>query len=77
MLLFLKVLWGYWECDLTFGDASYYFQKAVFWQESGPVDIVWSARQSKKNFWIRLSCQNGVAGQYIAFFIRSLENDGN
>ena len=38
----LKVLWGYWDRDLTFGDTSSYFIHAVEWHKDGQVNIVWS-----------------------------------
>jgi len=41
-LLAAKVLWGYWERDLTFGDTSSYFRDAVRWHQNGQVNIVWS-----------------------------------
>jgi hypothetical protein len=38
----IKVLWGYWERDLTFGDTSNYFESAMLWAYSHQVNIVWS-----------------------------------
>lgn len=42
LLLLLKVLWNYWERDLTSGDTSSYFQIAYTWAMSHEVNIVWS-----------------------------------
>ncbi len=42
LLLTAKVLWGYWERDLTFGDTSSYFGDATRWYQKGQVNIVWS-----------------------------------
>lgn len=42
LLLIIKLLWGYWERDLTFGDTSHYFRDAVRWHQNGEVNIVWS-----------------------------------
>ncbi len=42
LLIVIKLLWGYWERDLTFGDTSSYFQHAVQWHQNGEVNIVWS-----------------------------------
>ena len=41
-LIVVKVLWGYWQRDLTFGDTASYFVKAVSWHQFGRVNIVWS-----------------------------------
>lgn len=38
----VKVLWGYWNRDLTFGDTAAYFVRAVTWHRFAQVDIVWS-----------------------------------
>ncbi|WAR46605.1 hypothetical protein [Methylomonas rapida] len=40
--ILIKVLWGYWERDLTFGDTSSYFKHAVLWHLNSQVNIVWS-----------------------------------
>ena len=42
LLLVIKLLWGYWARDLTYGDTSSYFQDAVRWHLNGQVNIVWS-----------------------------------
>jgi len=42
VLLMTKVLWGYWDRDLTYGDTAGYFCSAVFWHASKKVNIVWS-----------------------------------
>ncbi len=42
ILLMTKVLWGYWERDLTFGDTSYYYIEAVRWHLLRSVNIIWS-----------------------------------
>lgn len=41
-ILCVKILWGYWARDLTFGDTSSYFRNAVIWAEARQVNIVWS-----------------------------------
>jgi hypothetical protein len=40
--LLLKVLWGYWARDLTFGDTSSYFRDATTWSRTREINIVWS-----------------------------------
>lgn len=42
LVLMVKVLWGYWDRDLTFGDTSMYFLDAVRWYQAGQVNFVWS-----------------------------------
>jgi hypothetical protein len=42
ILLMTKVLWGYWERDLTYGDTASYFRDAALWHASKMVNIVWS-----------------------------------
>jgi hypothetical protein len=42
LALLIKVLWGYWGRDLTFGDTSSYFRDATTWANSREVNIVWS-----------------------------------
>ena len=41
-LIMVKVLWGFWARDLTFGDTSSYFKDAVRWHQDGQINIVWS-----------------------------------
>jgi hypothetical protein len=41
-VLATKLLWGYWERDLTFGDTSALFADAVRWHLDGQINIVWS-----------------------------------
>ena len=40
--LIAKVLWGYWERDLTSGDTAHYFVSAMGWAYAGVVNVVWS-----------------------------------
>jgi hypothetical protein len=42
LLVSAKVLWGFWDRDLTIGDTAYYFIQAVRWSQSGQSNIVWS-----------------------------------
>jgi hypothetical protein len=42
ILIAIKVLWGYWERDLTSGDTSFYFHNAVCWHLAKMVNVVWS-----------------------------------
>ncbi len=41
-LVSIKVLWGIWSRDLSFGDTSQYFLDAARWTQSGRINIVWS-----------------------------------
>jgi len=42
IVITIKILWGFWARDLTFGDTSSYFKDAVRWHQSGQINIVWS-----------------------------------
>ena len=42
LLVSAKVLWGFWDRDLTSFDTSSYFIDAVRWSRSGQVNILWS-----------------------------------
>jgi hypothetical protein len=42
LAVIIKVLWGYWQRDMTFGDTSHYFMDAISWRETKKINIVWS-----------------------------------
>ncbi len=61
-LLMIKVLWGYWNRDLTSGDTSYYFQSAALWHAAKKVNIVWSPLYTAYyGSWLRVSENAAVA----------------
>jgi hypothetical protein len=68
VLLTAKVLWGYWERDLTSGDTSSYFRDAVRWHRSGEVNIVWSPLYTAYyGMWLSVS-ENAVVATFLHRF---------
>lgn len=64
-LLLLKVLWGYWDRDLTYGDTSSYFQDAVRWHLKHQVNIVWSPLYTAYfGSWLGVS-ENAIAATFL------------
>lgn len=65
VLLMTKVLWGYWERDLSYGDTSYYFQNAAIWHDSKAVNLVWSPLYtSYYGYWLSVS-ENAVVATIL------------
>ena len=64
-LLLLKVLWGYWDRDLTYGDTSSYFQDAVRWHLNHQVNIVWSPLYTAYfGSWLGVS-ENAITATFL------------
>ena len=62
VLLTMKVLWGYWDRDLTYGDTSAYFLDAVMWHIEKSVNIVWSPLYTSYfGSWLNISENAAVA----------------
>lgn len=61
----VKVLWGYWERDLTFGDTSSYFREAALWHASKAVNFVWSPLYTAYyGAWLSVS-ENAVVATFL------------
>jgi hypothetical protein len=68
MLLMVKVLWGYWERDLTLGDTSQYFTRAICWHEAGKNDFFWSPLYTAYySLWLNVS-KNAVIVTFLHRF---------
>ena len=68
VLLMAKVLWGYWERDLTLGDTPQYFSRAVCWHEAGKNDFVWSPLYTAYySLWLNVS-KNAVVVTFLHRF---------
>lgn len=64
-LLLLKVLWGYWDRDLTYGDTSTYFTEAVRWHLNHQVNIVWSPLYTAYfGSWLGVS-ENAITATFL------------
>lgn len=62
LLFTTKVLWGYWDRDLTFGDTSHYFLNAIRWHQEGGVNIVWSPMYTVYyGSWLSVTENAGIA----------------
>lgn len=65
LFLTIKILWGYWDRDITSGDTSSYFLDAARWHLDKTVNIVWSPLYTAYlGSWLNVS-ENAVIAVFL------------